>query len=441
MWTRRDLLTAALATAGVGVLPFAAGCGREESSMGQGNGGGTSTVARSTRERSAGDPKLISDVVTAMQQFATDLYGAVATAPGNTVCSPYSLVLALAMTRNGAKGSTAAEMDRVLHAPELPALNGGLNALTQHVEGLAHERTRDDGTDASLVLGVANSLWGQQGFRWEQDFLDSLAGDFGAGLRIVDYPGDVEAARGAINAWTSERTNERIPELVPDGVLDKDTRLVLVNAIYLKAPWAAPFAKHATSDAPFNCADGKTVTVPMMSSDFQGAVGYATGDGWQAVDLMYDGGGLAMAVVVPDAGRFGEVEQAIDGARLQPLLGGFQPTTVQLRLPKWTFRTRVSLAEVLATLGMPTAFTDGADFSGMTTQDQLAIDAVLHEAFIAVDEAGTEAAAATAVVMQRTSAMLSSVDLTVDRPFLFVIHDVESGAPLFLGRVTDPTTT
>lgn len=408
--------------------------------MGHGNGGGTSTIARSTRERAAGDPSLAADIAGAMQQFAADLYDAAAVTPGNFVCSPYSVAIALTMTRNGARGRTADEMDRVLHAPELRVLDDGVNALTRHVEGLAHERTRDDGTDASVLLDVANSLWGQQDLTWEQDFLDALAEDFGAGMRLVDYKRDAETARLAINAWTGERTHDRIPELVPGGVLDVDTRLVLVNAIYLKAPWVAPFTKNGTSDASFTRDDGSTVTVPMMSSDFLGPVGYATGDGWQAVDLPYDGGDLAMAVVVPDAGRFGEVEQSLDGVLLRSLLGGFRPTTVKLRLPRWTFRTQVSLAEVLATLGMPTAFSDDADFTGMTTDERLCIDAVLHEAFVAVDEAGTEAAAATAVVMRGVSAMRTSVDLTVDRPFLFVIHDVEMGTPLFAGRVTDPTT-
>jgi len=343
------------------------------------------------------------------------------------------------MTRNGARGKTAVEMDHVLHSTSSDELDDGLNALTQHIESLAHQRKRPDGSVAKVTVDAANSLWGQRGVTWEPPFLDALAESFGTGMRQVDYKHDYEAARKAINAWTSDQTHAKIPALIPSGILDSTTRLVLVNAIYLEAPWAVPFEKSVTQDRPFTRADGTKVDVPMMSYDSASALAYARGPGWQAVDLEYDGAGLAMAVVVPDAGRLDDITSGFDADFLKGVLAGLQPTGVGLRLPRWTFRTQVLLNDVLGDLGMPTAFTDGADFSGMTHDVVLAIQAVVHEAFIAVDEQGTEAAAATAVAMRASSAMLDTVELTVDRPFLFVLHDKATGTPLFIGRVSDPT--
>jgi serpin B len=374
-----------------------------------------------------------------VQSFGADLFRAMAKQDGNLLCSPYSVAVALGMTRNGARGSTAAEMDHVLHATSAAGLNIGLNALTEHIERLAHQRKRPDGSVAKVIVDAANSLWGQHGVRWERPFLDALAESYGTGMRQVDYIHDSEAARQAINTWTSDQTHAKIPKLLPPGILDNTTRLVLVNAIYLKAPWAVPFDKTATRDGPFTRADGSTARVPMMESDSDTQLAYARGPGWQAVDLPYDDGGLAMAVVVPDAGRLEDFVRGFDGDLLGTLLTGLRPTGVALRLPRWTFRTQVLLNDPLGDLGMPTAFTGRANFTGMTRQEPLDIAAVVHEAFIAVDEDGTEAAAATAVMMHLTSARRPDVLLTVDRPFLFVLHDTETGTPLFIGRVSDPS--
>jgi serpin B len=398
-----------------------------------------SDLATSPVARLAADPAARQSAANVVQSFGTELFRALATTDGNLACSPYSVAVALAMTRNGARTATATEMDDVLHSTSLAELNAGLNALTQHIAGLAHERTRPDGYVATVTLEEANSLWGQWSTRWEQEFLDELAESYGAGMHQVDYVTDLEAARQLINSWTRDRTHGRIPELLAPRILKSDTRLVLVNAIYLKAPWAAPFLKHATHEETFTCADGSTVQVPMMLLGSHTRVGYAKGDGWQAVDLPYDGGGLAMAVVVPDSGRLDEIVTAFDADHWRHLLVALEPTAVALRMPRWTFRTQVQLNDVLSDLGMPTAFTDRADFTGMTLDDPLKIAAVVHETFIAVDEDGTEAAAATAVVAVLVSAVLTTVTLTVDRPFLFVVHDTETGTPLFIGRVSDPS--
>lgn len=248
-----------------------------------------------------------------VQSFGTDLFRAMAQQDGNLLCSPYSVAVALGMTRSGARGSTAAEMDHVLHATSAAGLNTGLNALTQHIERLAHQRKRPDGSVAKVTVDAANSLWGQHGVRWERPFLDALAESYGTGLRQVDYIRDSEAARQAINAWTSDQTQAKIPELLTPGIVDPTTRLVLVNAVSLKAPWAMPFEKSLTQDQPFTRADGSIVNVPMMQSDAQTQVAYARRDGWQAVDLPYDGGGLAMLVVVSDAGRLEDFVRGFGG--------------------------------------------------------------------------------------------------------------------------------
>lgn len=392
--------------------------------MADSTGFATSPATRLVADRAARQPG-----ARIVQAFGTDLFRAMARpgdmddTDGNLLCSPYSVAVAIGMTRNGARGRTAREMDRVLHSTSAAELNAGLNALTQHIENL--------GVDA------ASSLWGQHGVRWQRPFLDALAESYGTGMRQVDYIHDSEAARRAINSWTSNQTHAKILKLLSPGILDNTTRLVLVNAIYLKAPWAMPFKKSLTQDQPFTRADGSTARVPMMESDSE--LASARGSGWQAVDLPYDGGGLAMAVVVPDAGRLDEVTRGFDAAFIRKILTSMQPTGVALQLPRWTFRTQVLLNEVVGDLGMPTAFTGRADFSGMTREEPLQITAVVHEAFIAVDEEGTEAAGATAVVMGAVSARQSTVELTVDRPFLFVLHDTATGTPLFIGRVSDPS--
>jgi serpin B len=229
-------------------------------------------------------------------------------------------------------------------------------------------------------------------------------------------------------------------DLIPDGTLDELTRLVLVNAIWFKAPWHQAFEPTITRDLPFHRADGSTVDVPMMA-DAASHAGYAEGPGWRAASIPYAGQELAMAVFVPAPGHdVSDVEAALADGGLARALGSFaQDGAVDLLLPRWRTRTAAPLKEVLAALGMPTAFTDAADFSGMTHDERLLIQDALHQGFVAVDEEGTEAAAATAVVVGTTSAELPQRVVHADRPFVFAIHDVATGVPLFLGRVVDPT--
>jgi len=441
MLTRRDILRAlTLLTAG-GALPGAlAACSSDDGPRQGDHDRGVKSelgLVSSDVARGAGLPDAIPNVVQAMHRFAGGLYGELSGAKGNLALSPYSVAVALGMTVNGAAGETAREMRDVLGTGELDRFNGGMNALDSAIEGLAGKQKRKDGSDAELVLATANQLFGQGSTPWSAEFLDVLAKEFGAGLRTVDFEGATEQARTLINNWTAAQTRDRIPEIIPEDVLDNLTRLVLVNAIYLKAPWETPFEKSLTAQRPFHTEDGEAVPVDMMTGNPYAAV--ARGEGWQAARLPYAGSTVAMTIVLPDAGRMDEVESAITGGGLAGFLEEGSPALLDLQLPRWTFRTQSPLNQTLNTLGMPTAFDPvKADFLPMTADDtQLYISAVLHEAFIAVDEEGTEAAAATAVVMRETSAP-QYVPFHVDRPFLFVIHDVEHGTPLFLGRVADP---
>jgi serine protease inhibitor len=401
---------------------------------------GSGGLVRSAVGRTAADPKDAAGAADSVRAFTADLYRRVAAKDGNIACSPYSVAVALAMARNGARGRTAQEMDRVLHASGLQQLNDGLGAVEALLEDRSGPVRRADGSKATIQLRVANSLWGQRGVTWQAPFLDALARSYGTGMRVADYKTDADGARLRINSWTSDQTAGKIPHLLPEDMLDELTRLVLVNALYLKAPWENPFEKDRTEARSFTRADGSTVDVPTMSTQLSGAR-YARGDGWAAAELPYAGGALAMTVIRPDPGTLPAVESGLDGPGLARITRTMAPVpALDLRIPKWTFRTTLRLNETLSALGMPTAFDQRrADFGGMTTEEPLYISAVQHEAFVAVDEAGTEAAAATAAVVSATSMGPLPVPLVLDRPFLFLIQDRATETPLFLGRVADPS--
>ena len=396
-------------------------------------------LVKSDLRRSTGDPAAIPEVVAGLRTLAGGLYGQLATEQGNLVLSPYSVGVALGMTLCGAGGRTLDEMRSVLGVTNDDRFHSGVNALTTYIESLAGPQDRFDGSKAELVLDAANQLYGQQGVRWERAFLDLLAREYGAGLRTVDYQNANEQARVLINDWVAGRTHDRIRELIPAGVLDGLTRLVLVNALYLKAPWEFPFEKSLTESAPFHRSDGSSINVDTMVQPLL-ATTIIRGDGWRATRLPYAGHTLAMTVLLPDPGRMRDVERWLTSGGLVDVMSAGRPAMLDLRLPRWTFRTQAPLNDALQQLGMRTAFDPHeADFRPMTEEDlDLYISAVLHEGFVAVDEEGTEAAAATAVVMRETSAPVTE-PFHVDRPFLFAIHDVEHGTPLFLGRVDDPS--
>jgi serpin B len=394
-------------------------------------------LVAATAPRLTGTPADAASAGAAIDAFGLDLYRLVAGGDrdGNLVISPVSIALGLAMARPGARGETAGEMDAVLHdvgtdghAAWVAALDAALNART----GSFQDRT---GAAQPVTLRIVNAPFAQRGLALEPAYLDALAARFDAGLRLVDYRGAPDAAREAINRWVADRTEQRIRTLLAPGAIDVMTRLVLVNAIYLKAAWQLPFQDAATVSRPFTRADGSTVDVPMMSHQDQFA--YAAGAGWRAVELPYVGDRLALLVIVPD--DLAAFEGSLDGPTLDAVVASLAPCQVTLGLPRFGIETQTELSDALAALGMPTAFSDRADFSGITTQEALQIAAVVHQANIDVDEAGTEAAAATAVIMRALGMPADPVTLTVDRPFVFALRDLETGAVVFLGRVADPS--
>jgi serpin B len=337
------------------------------------------------------------------------------------------------MAQAGARGRTASQMGAVLHSG-----SGGneINSLDQTLAGLSGTYKDAGGSDHQLTLRIANAPFAQRDLQLQQPFLDTLASDYGAGLRLVDFQNDATGACRLIDGWVSDQTDGRIPKLLDK--LDSNVRLVLVNAVYLKAPWLEPFAESDTKTAPFIRSDGSQVNVPTMSLDLSEGR-YASGSGWQAVEIPYAGRSLVMTIVVPD--DLATFERNIDAARFAQITAALQAKDVDLTFPRFKIETKSDLVSTLARMGMPLAFDPAqADFSGITTQAQLYISRVVHQADIAVDEKGTEATAATAVVMAAASAApIQPVELHVDRPFIFAVRDTNTGAILFLGRVVDPS--
>jgi len=367
--------------------------------------------------------------------FAFDLYQALRGEDGNIFYSPHSISLALAMTYAGARGETAQQMADTLHFylsqdTLHPAFNSLDIELGERGEGAAGK----DGE--GFRLNIVNAIWGQKDYSFLPDFLDVLAENYGAGLRILDFVNETEKSRVTINDWVSDETEERIKDLIPPGAIDAATRLVLTNAIYFNAAWQYPFNESATADGPFYTLDGGQVTVPMMKQTE--SFGYTTGEGYRAVELRYDGRELSMVILLPDAGQFGAFEENLQTERVSEIINSIRNAQVLLTMPKFEFDSSFGMKDTLAVMGMPIAFSGGADFSGMTGKPDLFIDEVLHRAFVSVDEAGTEAAAATAVIMKETAMPAEPVEVTINHPFIFLIRDIETGAILFVGRVLNP---
>ena len=401
--------------------------------------GPKASIAKSDLQRVAA-PNVSQDelhgLTEANNTFALDLYQSLRSRDGNLIYSPYSISLALAMTYAGARGETESQMARTLHFLPQDKLHAALNELDQELAKRGEAQSKDK---APLQLNIANAVWAEQTFPFRKEYLAVIAQNYGAGIQLSDFVHQHEAVRKEINGWVSNKTNDKIKDLIPEGVLDPTTRMVLVNAIYFKADWMVPFEAKNTHDAPFHLLDNSDVQVKMMSEGLSG-VPYVKGDGYQAVELGYQGGSAAMDIILPDEGKFAEFESGLDAQKLNEILGTMQPSDrLQLELPQFSFTTNFDLKDRLTSMGMSDAFdSDRADFSGMTGKKDLYIDTVLHKAFVAVDEKGTEAAAATAAAMELAAAMMPGVTLTIDHPFIFVIRDLPSGQILFVGRVLNP---
>jgi serpin B len=369
--------------------------------------------------------------------FAFELYGKLRAAPGNLVVSPASVTTALAMAWGGARGQTAEEMQAVLHF-DRPA------AETMQVSGRLAAALTDP--KRPVVFRIANRLFGEQTYRFEPAYLESTKAAYGAPLEPLDFRRAPDQARERINGWVEEQTERRIRDLVPPGSLDRDTRLVLVNAIYFLGDWAEQFAKEATRPAPFHTTRTEQKDAPTMHR--MGTLPFAARDGVKVLELPYRGGAMSMLVVLPDAvDGLDAVERSLTAQKLDDLVAALAPERVAVALPKFEVNPAQSLAlaDTLRALGMARAFDPRqADFTGMAKPpdpaDRLFLARVFHKAFVRVDEKGTEAAAATAASLARTSALASPTrEFRADHPFLFAIRDTASGLVLFLGRVADPS--
>ena len=394
-------------------------------------------VAQSDKERVASVSVPTSDqadLAAGNTAFAFDLYHALGMEGENLFYSPYSISVALAMTYAGARGETERQMAEALDF-RLPQ-----DRLHPALNGLDLELASRGKDGEGVTLNIANAIWGQAGYEFLPDFLDVLALSYGAGMRQVNFTEAPDESRQTINNWVAERTEDRIKDLIPPSGITDLTRLVLTNAIYFKGAWDSPFLEDATRPGDFHLLDDTTVQTPMMTQTSY--FGYARGDGYEAIDLPYKGGGMSMTILAPDRGKFDDFEAALDADAVGGILSSLEEERLNLVMPLFKFESKVSLNDALMAMGMPDAFSRAAaDFSGMNGlkcgQDPgcLRITDVFHKAFVSVDEEGTEAAAATGVVVGIES---MPPQVVIDRPFIFLIRDIETGAVLFVGRVVDP---
>ena len=371
----------------------------------------------------------IQDVVNANNKFAFDLYSELNKSEnGNIFYSPYSISAALSMTYEGAKGQTADEIKSVFHFPESNILRPNFAAIYNDINKEAKD----------YELRTGNALWVQQDYPFLQDYLNTVEKYYGGKAANVDFVRETEKSRQTINTFIEEQTNNKIKDLIPQGVLDAATKLVLTNAIYFKGTWIWKFDKSDTREQDFKITPTNVVKTPMMYMDNDKAqFNYADVGDLQILELPYKGEEISMLVLLPTE-NLDAIEPSLTAEKLEEWKSKMGEDKLDaIYLPKFGFDTKYFMKETLSAMGMPTAFSGGADFSGMDGIKNLFIDQVIHQAFVKVDEEGTEAAAATAVVMKLTA--IQRKIFNVDHPFIFLIQENETGNILFLGRVVDPT--
>lgn len=415
-----------------------AACGSGDGGGGASDQEGVSAVDVADRQAASADPTVAGRAITA---FGAELFAAVRAEgdpEANLTVSPTSVAVALAMLEPGVTGDAATQLRQLLAIDDPAAFHASMNALEQDLEARIPDPVTDIGGDAEqdpgeVAIRLANAAFLQQGYPFEPAYLDTIGANYGPVLNEVDFQPDPDAVAHAINAFVAGATNDRIPELVADGVISPDTVLALVNALYLKASWLEPFASAATADGPFTRADGTDLTVSMM----HGTSGSSSqGEGWRGAEKPYVGG-LAVQLILPDEGRFDDV-----AADLDQLVAEFDANRTggaELVVPRFEVRANRQLDPALQALGLIAPYQPG-HLLGIAPVDKLVVDKVIHETWVAMDEEGTEAAAATVVLVMETSAPVEPPQpLILDRPFLYRIYDQRSGATLFLGQVTDPT--
>ena len=392
-------------------------------------------------ETPAGTLKDTTAVSEANNRFAFDLYTRLAKdqeyTSNNLFFSPFSISSALAITYEGAKGKTADEIRSVFYFPDNnTVLGGGFSALNTGINS----------GDSSYSLRTANALWAEKTYPFLTEYITTAERSYGAKITNLDFIGHPEDSRVTINSWVEDKTEDRIKDLIPAGVIDPMTRLVITNAIYFKGNWVKQFDKNKTADAEFRTAPGKVVMVPMMQRTDENAIYlYTENSNLQMLSMPYEhttGKKLSMVVLLPKEDSLTKTETSLNAEALSALMQSAESRQVKVYFPKYTLKTKYDrLGSTLAAMGMPTAFSDNADFSGMDGTKSLHISDVIHQAFVDVNEEGTEAAAATAVVMKLAAAPANPDPVPVfraDHPFIFIIQDDETGAILFMGRIVNP---
>jgi len=385
--------------------------------------GGCSSQSRTSSGESAAQGSMGGK-----NEFAFRLYRQLESGSDNVFLAPYSISSALAMTYTGAREDTRDEMAHTLGFPEdNKQLGEQYRDLDKHLHSL---------TDSGLVLNVANALWAQKEYGFTRDFIQTNREYFSAGLKEVDFRRRYRAIRDQINRWVEEKTNDKIQDMIGEGVLDRMTRLVLVNAIYFNGKWEYPFSGKRTQQDVFHTLAGRSQKVPFMNQSLR--IPYHETALYKAVALPYAGKHISMVILLPKkAGMMAEVEKNLDAGYYNTLLDSLNPREVDLSIPRFRIEEKYSLNEPLKAMGMRRAFGGKADFSGMTGEKDLYISDVVHQSFVEVDEEGTEAAAATGVVMRKTS-VVRKKQFKADHPFIFMIKDDQTGTILFLGRLGNP---
>ncbi|HUT30063.1 MAG TPA: serpin family protein [Sedimentisphaerales bacterium] len=417
--------------------------------------GSVSGGSKITGSENVPDKAEIETIVAGNTEFALDLYASLKNEKGNLFFSPYSISTALTLTYSGAREETEKQMGLVLR---FRRIKWGISDWSEkgpikHFEGfteLPKERVHQSFAALQQVmnkpkeeyrLSIANALWAQKDYKFLSQFLDVTNKYYDAKVQELDFATETETARKTINRWVETKTNDKIKDLIKPGILNRLTRLVLTNAIYFKGLWELQFRKEFTEDAPFTVSPDKTVEVSMMhlTDDFK----YWADDNLQILELPYKGNDLSMIVLLPHTVEGMEsLEKSLSLTNLNNWLSKLRKQQVMVFLPRFKMTCEISLAETLAAMGMRDAFAlPPADFSGMTGKKDLFISAVVHKAFVEVNEEGTEAAAATAVIMETLAAPGSPAPVfRADHPFIFLVKDNNSGSILFLGRLKSPKT-
>lgn len=384
-------------------------------------------------------------IVKGNNEFALDLYGKLQSTEGNLFFSPYSVYTALAMVYAGARGQTETQMAQVMHFPFIPAKHEMTSSVLvsdrkrfASLYGKIIKDINDRGQKGGYELNTANALWGQQSYQFLREYIDLIETEYGGKLTEVDFVNAVETARATINQWVEEKTNQKIKELIKPGVLGAMTRLVLTNAIYFKGNWASQFDKDRTRQAPFTLLNGDKIDVPMMNKTEE--FPHMATENFQTLELPYVDNELSMIIFLPnEPDGLGDFEKSLTIENLTLWLNQLEKHKVIVSVPKFKMTSQFGLASVLKSMGMTDVFTSSADLSGINGKRNLFISAVIHKAYVDVNEEGTEAAAATAVAVRLLSAAPDRMPVfRADHPFLFLIRDNNSGCILFIGRVMNP---